>query len=64
MYWKRASCTAMTFLCRCWRRAMARPRPDACGPMCGTIVRPEIQQLRRYGSPTRRIARENIRNNI
>jgi len=44
------------------QQAWARPRPDGCGRMCETIDQREIPHHRRYGSLTRRIARENIQN--
>jgi transposase len=50
--------------CRCWRRAMARRKPDACGRMFETIFQQEIQPLRPYGSPIPPIARENIHRSI
>ncbi len=38
-----------------------KQRPDDYGLMCETIGRREITLLRQCGSPTRRIAKENIR---
>ena len=55
------SCTPTIRRFRCLRPATARPRPEGCGPMCATTV-PQEKTLRQpCGSPTRRIARANIR---
>ena len=54
----------MTLPCRCWRQETARRRPGACGRMFATIARRAAWQRRRYGSPTRPIARANIPSDI
>ncbi len=55
------SCTPTTRRFRCWRREMAKQKPDGCGRMCETTVLRETQHQRRCGSPIRRIARASIR---
>ena len=55
------SCTPTTRRCRCWRQEWAKQKPGGCGPTCETIVLRETAHQRRCGSPTRRIARANIR---
>src|SRR5216683_1507804 len=56
------SCTATTRRFPCLLQVLARPRPAGSGPMSATIAPPVRSMLRQSGSPTRRIARENIRN--
>src|SRR5258706_16251715 len=51
----------MTHQFQYWHLEMEKPRPVDCGLMCETIGRQETRLLRRFGSPTHQIARENTR---
>jgi len=61
MCWQDRRSTPMTHRFRCLLPATARPRLDACGPMCATIARREKTLRPPSGLHTRKIARAIIR---